>query len=286
VQSAVSAAIRSLERELGAVLFERSSQRVLLTAAGDSLLPEARNTLDAARAAREAVQLSAGELRGTARIGIQTALSQVDLPGLLGRFHRLHPAVDLRLSLSPRGTSGLVDQVLAGGMDLAFVSLPGDAPAGLTVRHLYESAMGLLTPADHPLARSGPDRPLKLAQLVGDPFIDAPVGYGNRDVVDRAFARAGLRRHVVLESTDTSTTASYVRAGLGLAFLHDPATLVDRAGLAVLPLADPSLRWRLSTAVSTTRRPSAPLRALLALLEAEMPPLPADLGRGLGRDRG
>src|SRR5882757_8635251 len=66
VQSAVSAAIRVLERELGATLFERSSQRVMLTAAGDSLLPEARNTLDAARAAREAVQLSAGELRGTA----------------------------------------------------------------------------------------------------------------------------------------------------------------------------------------------------------------------------
>jgi hypothetical protein len=67
-----------------------------------------------------------------------------------------------------------------------------------------------------------------------------------------------------------------------VAFLHDPAVLVDRAGLAVLPLADASLRWRLSTAVSTTRRPSAPLRALLALLEAQVPPLPADASRGHG----
>ncbi|MFD0788599.1 LysR family transcriptional regulator, partial [Micromonospora azadirachtae] len=53
VQSAVSAAISSLERELGSTLFERSAQRVDLTEAGEALLPQARATLDAAQAARD-----------------------------------------------------------------------------------------------------------------------------------------------------------------------------------------------------------------------------------------
>jgi DNA-binding transcriptional LysR family regulator len=52
VQSAVSAAVRNLEKELGSVLFERSSQGVTLSEAGRALLPEARSTLAAAAAAR------------------------------------------------------------------------------------------------------------------------------------------------------------------------------------------------------------------------------------------
>ena len=68
VQSAVSAAIKSLERELGAPLLERTSKRVALTDAGLALLPKARATLDAARDAREAVDEVRGGLRGTLRI--------------------------------------------------------------------------------------------------------------------------------------------------------------------------------------------------------------------------
>ncbi|KUJ35586.1 LysR family transcriptional regulator [Streptomyces sp. NPDC093228] len=269
VQSAVSAAIRSLERELGPTLFERSSQRVALTSAGAALLPEARNTLDAARAAREAAQLSEGRLRGTLHIGTFTSLVRPDLPQILGRFHRLHPAVTLRLAVSPRGSAGLVERLLAGSLDLAFVSLPGDPPAGLRVREIYTAPMALLVPAEHPLARS--DGPRELTELVEEPFIDTPPGYGNREVTDRAFARAGLHRQVVLEATDVGTVASYVRAGLGVAFLHDSTSGVDSRGLAVLPLADPTLRWTLSVAVSATRRASAPLRALLEVLETSVP---------------
>lgn len=60
VQSGVSAAVRALEHELGAPLFERTSKQVALTAAGEALLPEARATLAAAQAARDAVGQVAG----------------------------------------------------------------------------------------------------------------------------------------------------------------------------------------------------------------------------------
>ena len=70
VQSAVSAGVRTLERELGAALFDRTTHRVELTDAGVALLPEARATLVAARAAREAVDAVRGGLRGTVTLGI------------------------------------------------------------------------------------------------------------------------------------------------------------------------------------------------------------------------
>ena len=74
VQSAVSAAVKTLERELGASLLDRNSKRVRLTDAGAALLPRARIALDAARDARDAVAEVHGGLRGTLRIGTMTSI--------------------------------------------------------------------------------------------------------------------------------------------------------------------------------------------------------------------
>src|SRR3954447_5122037 len=73
VQSAVSAGLRKLEKELGASLFDRSTHSVTLTDAGLALLPEARATLAAAAAARDAVDEVRGGLRGTVALGTMQA---------------------------------------------------------------------------------------------------------------------------------------------------------------------------------------------------------------------
>lgn len=147
VQSGVSAAVRALEHELGAPLFERTSKQVALTAAGEALLPEARATLAAAQAARDAVGQVAGGLRGTVRVGTMTSIALIDLPGLFGRFHADHPRVGIRLSASIGGTAGLVQGLVDGELDVAFVSLPGRPPAGLTVRSLATVPLTAVLPA-------------------------------------------------------------------------------------------------------------------------------------------
>src|SRR3954454_13993560 len=73
VQSAVSAGVKTLEREFGTPLFTRTTHRVELTDAGHALLPEARATLAAAGAAREAVEQVRGGLRGTVTLGMMQA---------------------------------------------------------------------------------------------------------------------------------------------------------------------------------------------------------------------
>ena len=69
VQSTVSSGIRSLETELKATLFDRSTRQVSLSAAGRAFLPEARAALAALERARESVQEVSGGLRGSVRIG-------------------------------------------------------------------------------------------------------------------------------------------------------------------------------------------------------------------------
>ena len=263
-QSGISAAVRSLERELGAPLFERTSKRVALTDAGTALLPEARNTLAAARAARDAVDQVRGGLRGTLTIGTLTSVDILDLPGLFGRFHAEHPEVAIRLQAAPSGSAGLAQALVAGTLDAAFLSFPGPAPAGLTVRTLASVPMLALLPAGHPLAASAE---LDLADLAAEPFVDSPVGYGNRAVVDHRMAAEGLNRHVSIEVADIRTAADFVRQGLGVAVLPSFAIPTADPRLAVSPLAGATSHWTLHIATSATRRPSAALRALLALVD-------------------
>jgi DNA-binding transcriptional LysR family regulator len=268
VQSGVSATIRALERELGSDLFTRTSQQVTLTAAGRALLPRAREVLDGASAAADAVRQTRGSLHGTVTVGTLTSIKVIDLPELLGELRRRHPGVTVRLRAAPSGSAGLVQQVKDGHLDVAFTSLPGPAPADLNVRTLAEVPLVLVVPGSHPLAGAGS---VSLSQLAEFPFVDSPPGFGNRVIVDTAFAAVGVEREVTLEVSDIATATAYIRRGLGIGFLSD-FLLPDRTGLDVLDIADQDLRWRLQVATSAKRHPSAALQAFLRLLAELNPP--------------
>jgi DNA-binding transcriptional LysR family regulator len=215
------------------------------------------------RAARDAVDEVRGGLRGTVRIGILTAVTIVDVPSVLGAFHRSHPEVTLQLTTSPRGSVGLVESLLDGSLDLALVSVPGRTPAGVRIWTTHREPLLLILPEGHRLA----DRAeVGVPDLAGEAFVDFPEGYGNRAVVDRAFAAAGVQRQVAVQVMDITSGASYVREGLGVAILP-PFAVPDRRGLVVRPLAGSDLEWPLGLAVSALRPPSAAARALLELFQ-------------------
>ena len=262
VQSGVSSAIQSLERELRAKLFERDRHRVALTDAGEALLPEARAALAAAQAAVDAVGQARGGLRGTVTVGTMLSTGPLDLPELLGRFHATHPEVVVRLRLAAAGSAGLAREVISGSLDLALASLPGQPPAGLTVRPVSAEPLLLACSRAHPLAA----RPAaELHQLAGDAFLAFPPGWGNRTVVDRAFAAAGLDRQVPFEVADFAAAAGLIRTGLGIAFLPaSVATALD--DLAVIEISGVALMWAVSVATPAHRRMSAAARAFLAEL--------------------
>jgi DNA-binding transcriptional LysR family regulator len=263
VQSGVSAAIKALEHELDAPLLERTSKRVALTDAGQALLPRARATLDAAVAARDAVDEVRGGLRGTLRLGTLTSISLIDVPAMLGEFHRTHPGVTVQLTVSSRGSAGLLESLTAGSLELAFVSVPGRPPAGVRIRQVAWRRLDLVVPAGHRLAGRSE---VRIEDLADEPFVDFPAGYGNRLVVDRAFAAAGVDRHVVIEVIDIGSGAAFVSQGLGVAVLPRFA-VPESLGVVQLTIADADLDWPLGVATSAVRAPSAATRALLTLID-------------------
>lgn len=261
-QSSVSAAVSSLEKELGVQLLHRSTRSVDLTEAGRTFLPQARALLHSMDHARASVDAHAAGLRGTLSIGTLSHLATVNVPELVAAFHHRYPNVGLRVRNSPRGAIGLSDEILAGTLDLAFLGSTWTAP-GLHLQPLRRFSLGVLVADDHPLARRDT---LDLADLAGESFIDLPGDHRQRQIIDSLFARQGLPRTVIVEVMDITTVPGYVASGLGMAIVP---TSFDRAlGLPVtaIPLRDADFTWVLSVATADRRAPTRAAKAFLDMV--------------------
>ncbi|MEO9175188.1 MAG: LysR substrate-binding domain-containing protein, partial [Gaiellales bacterium] len=190
-QSGVSAQIRRLERELGHELLDRSGRTVALTAVGRSVVPYARSALAAVSGARVAVEDLAGLVRGQTAVGMVTAGASLDLSDLLGRFHRLHPGVEI--SLAEANSDQLVAGLRDGTVDLAWVGLAGPPPAGLETQVIVDDALVVAVAHEDPLAARSS---IRLADLGGRVLISLPPGTGVRTAFDDGCASIGLEPQV------------------------------------------------------------------------------------------
>ena len=174
VQSAVSASIRTLERDLRTDLFNRTTQRVQLTEAGAMLLPRARQILAQMQSARELVADVRGGLRGTLTIGTMQALSAgpLDIPQVLADFRESHPLLEIHLRYAANGSVELAGQLRDGQIDIAILSLPDGRPPGVSLTPLTQEPLVLVCASSHRLANR---RSVRISELGDESFIDHPV---------------------------------------------------------------------------------------------------------------
>jgi DNA-binding transcriptional LysR family regulator len=264
-QSALSASIRSLERELDSRLFVRTTRKVELTEAGRVLLEEARCTLGAAASARESVLAVRGLLRGSLRVGGIPTPGLLDQAALLASFRDHHPAVDIRYV---RDTSmALIPEIGAGRLDIALVSLPQQLPEPVLAVPLSTQPLMFVCRPDHPLAGR---TQVTLASLAEHDFVGPPKGSTGYEAVDQVFAGTGAERRVRFEAVDILTILDFVAHGLGFTLLPEYLA-TSRPDLRAIPLADPDMAWTLA-AVMSRHQATPTARAFAALLPQPGPP--------------
>ncbi|WP_409490768.1 LysR family transcriptional regulator [Amycolatopsis sp. cmx-11-12] len=261
VQSTVSATIQALEGDLGVKLFDRSTRRVELSPAGKVFLPEAKAALEALGRAREVVADASAGLRGSLRVGTLTSVGDLDLPDLLGAFHRRYPLVDLHVTVSITGSTGLAEDLRQGRLDIALLGLPESDLAGLDTKLVGAAPFVAVLPDGHRLENR---RSLTLADLADESFVDNPRGFGNRVALDRAFEAIGAPRRVIVEVADLRAVPAYVAAGLGIAVVPDLRLL---SGVRTIPVDEPGLVWPLTIATRGERPPGPAARLLLDLID-------------------
>ncbi|QUH03846.1 LysR family transcriptional regulator [Saccharopolyspora erythraea] len=260
VQSALSHQVARLERELGARLFERTSRRVRLTAAGAAFLPAARQCLDAAERAAAEAAAAVGEVRGRLAVGLIATVAAVDIPGALRDFHQQYPHV--RINLRMGASQDLVEQVKEGAIEVAFLGLPTTARLhGVNAHELARDRLVAVVAPDHPLAG---ETTTDLRRLSSEVFVDLPAGTAGRAQSDLAFSAAGLSRDVAFEVTSAYLVARLAAEGLGIAML--PAAYAPQlTGVATIEVADAPARVEYVIWSRHTRTPAA--SAFLTILD-------------------
>lgn len=270
-QPALTVQIRNLEQALALRVFDRNTRSVALTRSGRDLLPvldrlvrELDSVVSESRA-----QASLG--RGVVRLAVLPSIASGILPEVIARFRRTHPDIlfvirdAIAATVNAATRSEEVDLGITGGkLELQ------DLEALLTTT----DQMHAVFPRGHALDREGE---MPLAELAAHPLILMDSATSVRQVVDQAFAAAGLRIEVAAEATYMSTAAAMARAGLGVAILPGSAMEVQAvAELRSRRIDSPDFTRRI-TVIRRAGRTLPPASALFLqeLQQALAPPLEA-----------
>ncbi|MGH3726311.1 MAG: LysR family transcriptional regulator [Mycobacterium sp.] len=250
VQSALSTSVGKLEKELGVELFDRTRQQIRLTPAGELFREHAIRVIQAARYAKDSIGDFRGELTGTVDLGALISFGPLDVPKVLGQFHRDYPLVQIRLRQSQSGSNAYLSAIADGTLDLALVSAPDRFPAGIQMRLLCQEPMMFVCRPDHRLA----DRShAAITELVDEHLIGFPAQFSLRRLVEDAFTAAGVTVFTPHEvALEYSIAASLVQHGLGTIFMpeSEAARFPHLRVLAVRP----AIMWKIYLASAEQSR--------------------------------
>jgi len=145
------------------------------------------------------------------------------------------------MELDEAGTAELVEAMLQGRLDAAFVRSPVESVRGLIVDPVLDEPMRVALPADHALAVET-DSAVTLAELAMEPFIlyRRPAGPGLYDAIVAACRAAGFTPVVVQEAPRLPSTLSLVAAGLGISLVPASMQRIAMAGVSFRALAEDS----------------------------------------------
>ncbi|GHE56063.1 LysR family transcriptional regulator [Streptomyces capitiformicae] len=242
-QPPLSAQIRQLEEELDVVLFERTTRKVRLTAAGRHFQKSTRelltqldsNIADARRAAK-------GEW-GRLALGFVPSATIETLPPILRDFRARFSNVRLDLhELTPeQQVSGLRD----GSLDCACFYLPCAATHPFGDRNLQSAAISRepLVAALPPGHRLAAQRKIDVGELAEEPFVTVSghTGQGLREIILEQCRRGGFMPRVVQEAALIQTIAGLVASGVGVALIPASVRRIQKIGVTYRALQNEPL---------------------------------------------
>ncbi|GAA1846230.1 LysR substrate-binding domain-containing protein [Pseudonocardia alni subsp. carboxydivorans] len=216
-QGRISSHIASLERELGAQLFDRDQRPARLTAAGEALVTHARamvEELDAGRAAMASVQ---GLIRGDVTLATYPSAGAAFVPEVLRRFSEDFPGI--RVELVEQAVRG-IDRALDQGPALLAVRPtlpPPRSTHSLSHRLLWREPMCLVVPSGHRLADQ---ETAALADLRGEQLVVSGHDLRYDTEAFRLLTRESIEPRIRFLSDQPQILVGLVRSGLALGFTN------------------------------------------------------------------
>ena len=246
-QPALSHVIQKAEAELGVVLFDRSTNPIKLTYAGEEYVKNARSILMINEAMIKKFQDISGNRTGRLRLGMPRDRASYMLPALLRRFYTLYPGIEIKTTTA--GGDQLKEQLLKGRIDFMILPFFGKEP-GLDVQKIYEEELLLAAPKGmigpgHLM--DGSETAVDMLKIAKLPLMLLPEGRVGRSALQVLFRSYRINPVVLAEYDSNITLLRMAAQGLGVTIL--PQMIIDLAkydsGVAFFNLGAPPITWEI-----------------------------------------
>jgi len=228
-QPAVTLQIQNLQTLAGIPLIQRTGDGMLLTDAGRDVIALSERIEAAIRDCETSIEMMTGKTAGRISIGA-VSTAKYFVPFMISGFSKLHPNVDITLSIGNRQEIGSALR----GYDLDF-AIMGRPPADIDmdVHLIGDHPHVVIAPTAHRMARKPR---IALTDLANETFLTREPGSGTRGLMEQLFATARMSPTIGMAMSSNETIKQAVIAGLGIAFIsaHTVATELDERRLVTL----------------------------------------------------
>ncbi len=217
--------IQQLEEALNCKLFERSNRSVLLTRAGESFLPEARELLRHWETLKESLASQTQELSGSISIYCSVTASYSFLYDILAEFRRAHPGIAITLHTGDPALA--MQRVVNGEEDIAITARPETLPGNLEFSRFSSSPLIFIAPQNDQLFFENKKDNKQVLQDV--PMIIPERGLA-RERLNSWFRKMKITPQLYAQVSGNEAIVSMVSLGFGIGLV--PKIVVDNSPLA------------------------------------------------------
>lgn len=251
-QPTLSGQIRKLEDELGIILLERTSRKVLFTQSGLLLVDQAKTVLREVKLLKEMASNQGKEMTGPLHVGVIPTIGPYLMPHIVPALQNAFP--DLELFLYEAQTHQLLEQLETGRLDCAIVASVRETKPFIEVP-LFKERMLLAVAENHPWAK---EQTIPMSMLKDHEMLMLDDGHCLRNQALGYCFTAGAKENSHFQATSLETLRNMVAANAGMTLMPELAVLSEgeRGGVKYLPCQPEPSRD-----VILVYRPGSPLRA-------------------------
>jgi len=258
-QSTLSHQIKQLEQEIGRRLFDRIGKRVVMTEAGEQLLPQLKRALQEIDDGIRTIQGAATQLSGHLRIGVTHTFNISLIPLCVASFLRNHRSV--RVSIKEMHADTIAEGIENGEFDLGITYRPRDN-THLSFEPLCHDEMALLVPLSHPFAAR---KRVRMSELHRQELICYTKNTATQEFLDEWFKSAGAEPIVVIEMNACAPMPNYIRR-LGIPGIMSRLGAPEAKDLKVVPIENPTPMRVPGILWSQTEEPTPAAKSFAAIV--------------------
>lgn len=228
-QSTLSQQIGQLEKELSQQLFQRNSHEVMLTEAGQTLLPYARETVNSADTCVQRLNDLEKLVSGELDIGVTFSFSSIAAETIIS-FLKEYPHVRLNIVYLPM--TDLMERLLRHELDLVLAFRPTEQNNKIESHVLFNNHLAAIVSSNHHLATY---KTITLSELQRYDLALPTSGLQARNAFDRLIEGKGFRYKVKVEMNNVDMLFKVIRESNYVTVLSE-STAIDEQGLCAVPL--------------------------------------------------